>query len=200
MGLRLVTGPATEPVTTLEAKEQLTIAATVTAHDALIGRLISAARAWTEKEAQVAWIDQTWRLTLDAFPAYGEILIPRPPLSSVTSIAYVDSDGATQTLSTDVYDVDTESMPGIVYRAYNQSWPTTRTQRNAVTITYVAGYGDENAEIPEDARHAILMTVAHLFENREASTEKALKDVPMGVRSLLDGFRHGVVPGGYELE
>lgn len=200
MGLKLVTGPASEPVTTLEAKEQLSIAAAVTVHDALIGRLISAARAWTEHEAQASWITQTWRLTVDRFPYGGEIMLPRPPLASVTSVAYVDADGASQTLSTDTYDVDTDGSPGRVYLAYDQSWPTTRFQRAAVTITYTAGYGDENADVPQDVRHAILMQVAHLFERRESTTEAALKETPLAVRALLAPYFHGVVPGGYVLE
>lgn len=200
MGLKLVTGPASEPVTTLEAKQQLSLVAEQTVHDALIGRLIKAARAWTETYAERSWINQTWRLTVSHFPRCGELYLPRPPLASVTSVAYLDSDGASQTLSTDVYDVDADAEPGIVFRAYNQSWPSIRSQRAAVTITYVAGYGDEPSDVPEDARHAILMQVAHLFERREATTEVALKETPMAVKTLLDSFRSGIVPGGYVLE
>lgn len=200
MGLKLATGPAIEPVTLLEAKEQLSIAAAVTTHDALIGRLIAAARAWTETYCGRGWINQTWRLTLSEFPAGGEIVLPRAPLSSVTSITYVDSDGATQTLSTSDYEADTTNEPGRVLRAYNVAWPVARDKKNAVTITYVVGHGDEPADVPEDARHAILMQVAHLFQRREASTEQALHETPLAVRTLLDSYRVGIVPGGYELE
>jgi uncharacterized phage protein (predicted DNA packaging) len=40
-------------------------------------------------------------------------------------------------------------------------------------------------------RHALLMLVAHWYENREASTETALQTVPMGVDMLLGNERVG---------
>ena len=62
------------------------------------------------------------------------------PLIEVTQIQYVDTSGDTQTLGTSVYTVDTDSVPGIVYLAYNQSWPSLRDIPKNVTVSYRCGY------------------------------------------------------------
>jgi uncharacterized phiE125 gp8 family phage protein len=126
-----------------------------------------------------AFLTQTWRYTLDRFPGawcgnlwpsmsagpFGVIELPMPVLQSVSSITYVDNDGVTQTLSTSVYDVDVDHFPGRVLLKYGQVWPVTRVQRNAVTITLVAGYASP-ALVPADWKHALLLLIAHFYQHR----------------------------------
>ena len=95
----------------------------------------------------------------------------KTPLRSVTSITYVDDDGATQTLSSAIYqpvgvwsETNQTKVSGIVL-AYDQDWPSIRLQKEAVTVTYVAGYATD--EIPDNLRHAILLFVGNLYANRE---------------------------------
>ena len=45
----------------------------------------------------------------------------------------------------------------------------------------------------ENPKSAIKLLVEHLYENRAASTEKVLTDIPMGVRHLLSLDRNGIV-------
>jgi uncharacterized phiE125 gp8 family phage protein len=114
-----------------------------------------------------------------------EIVVPRPPLASVTSITYVDGAGATQTLSLSVYTVDTSEEPGRIRLAYGQSWPSIRDQRAAVTVRYVCGYGGPGS-VPEAAKAALKLYVGHLYENREvAITGTIITQVPMAFRSLI---------------
>ena len=47
------------------------------------------------------------------------------------------------------------------------AWPTTFQRDDAIKIEYVIGYGDAAANVPETVRHALLMLVAHYYENRE---------------------------------
>lgn len=68
MGMRLVTAPAVEPVSLEQAKVHLRV--DVPDDDALIGLLISAARAHAENVCRRAFITQQWDLFLDAFPLY----------------------------------------------------------------------------------------------------------------------------------
>lgn len=78
----------------------------------------------------------TFELKLNCF-SYGCIVIPKVPLITVTSITYVDNNGVTQTLGTDIYVVDIANAR--IHLAYGQVWPSTRNQPNAVTVTFVAG-------------------------------------------------------------
>jgi uncharacterized phiE125 gp8 family phage protein len=112
-----------------------------------------------------------------------EILVPRPPLISVSSITYVDGNGTTQTLSAAAYKVDTDSEPGRITPAYGYCWPTTRAEINAIAITYVAGYATR-AAVPASIKQAMLLLIGHWYENREAVGQVG-GTVAMAVESLL---------------
>jgi uncharacterized phiE125 gp8 family phage protein len=137
--IRQTIAPHAEPLALQEVKDHLRIDGDL--EDAHLTALISAARGWVEGFWGRQLVASTFKLTLDAFPAEnGAIVLLNPPLIGVTSITYVDTAGSTQTLSTSDYTVDTESEPGRVVPAYNEDWPDTREQINAVAITYTAGY------------------------------------------------------------
>lgn len=183
--LVLKTAPTTEPVTPAEAKAHLNIALAFVADDATIARFISEARVDAEKETKRAIMTQTWYLYLDEFP--DEIRVPLPPLASVTSIKYVDSDGATQTLAATEYQI-AKGDPAKIMPAYGKSWPGTRDQYDAVTIEYIAGYASA-AAVPEGIKAWILVRVASKYENREATVlGQTVAEIPY-VDRLLDEFR-----------
>ncbi len=125
---------------------------------------------------------------LDDFPLSTESIRPlRSPLSSVTSIGYVDSNGDSQTFSSDDYDVDTTSEPGRIALAYGEVWPTTRSDINAITLTYVAGYGATAASVPEGIKTAIKQLVCHWYDHRETVTISNVvpREIPLAVNALL---------------
>lgn len=169
MNIVLVTGPAVEPISLSDAKKQCK-ADDFTDDDVLINSLIVAARQWAEGETHRALLQQTWRLTLDEFPADGDVIeLPVPPLMAVTSITYVDANGDTQTLATSEYTVDVDAFVGRVFLKYGKVWPVTRDERNAVTITFKSGYGTTAGTVPQAIRSAILLRIADLYENREGA-------------------------------
>lgn len=160
--------------------------------DVLIEDLITASREHCEKTQQRAYITQTWVMKLDAFPGSSMpsksriIEIPRPRLQSITHIKYKDTDGVEQTLDTSVYVVSTfNDQGGSVSLAHNQSWPTVLSEADAVTITFVAGYGDTAAKIPKDIISAIKLILGDLYEHREAQVDIGDLKVNRAVESLL---------------
>jgi len=131
--------PTEYPVTLAELKAHLLV--TGTTDDTLLTSILETAIKEAEEITGKQLALATYATKLDNFPSSDHIVLYRPPLVSVTSITYVDTAGATQTLSTNVYAVDTASQPGRVSLKYDQSWPTDcRGHYNDVTITYVAGY------------------------------------------------------------
>lgn len=181
----LVTLPSAEPVSLSEAKAHLRV--TSTNEDSLINSLITAARMWAEDFTQRALITQTWEYKLDAF--VDEIEIPLPTLQSVTSIQYVDTAGATITLANTEYTVDTAAERGLVRLAYDKSWPSTRTQANAVTIRFIAGYGGA-ASVPGTIKAACLLMLGELYERRETTIVGApISTVPVSAEYLLWPYR-----------
>jgi len=142
MSLTLVTAPTAEPVSLADVKLHLRV--DTTAEDDLIDGLVVSARDYAESFTRRAFPQQTWDLKSDGFPCAPEFYLPKAPCLSVTSIAYIDTDGATQTLATSVYDTDLPTGPmaraGRIFLKYQQVWPQTRDIPNAVTVRFVAGY------------------------------------------------------------
>ena len=185
MGLTLSSGASVEPITTAEAKSQIRV--DTSDDDTLIDNYIVAAREHGEQMTRRAFITQTWVWKLDKFPPGGVMYVPLPPLQSVTSIQYVDANGSTQTWSTDDYDVDISSKPGRIVPVYNGSFPTTRIDTNAVTVTFVAGYGDATTDVPEQLRVAISQLVGHWYEHREeVVTGTIVAKLPNVVETLFN--------------
>ncbi|MCG8670206.1 MAG: head-tail connector protein [Pseudomonadales bacterium] len=177
--------PATEVMTTAEAKTHMRV--TSSADDTYIDAIVAAARQHTEEYLGRSLIMQTWKLYLDCFP--DTIELPRGPVSSVTSIEYLDTAGASQTLSTDVYRVDLKSIYPRITTDYGQVWPSTRDVINSVTVTYVTGYGSAASDIPTPIIQAIKLLVGHLYENREATSAVVIHDVPLAYHYLLSSYR-----------
>ncbi len=188
MALILITAPAAEPVTLAEAKLHLKVDGAD--DDALITTLVTAARRFAERFSRRALVTQTWDLVLDAFPADdGAIFVPRPQLQSVTSITYIDGAGSSQVLAASKYKVDIASQPGRIAPAFGQSWPATRAEMTAVTARFVAGYGAAS-DVPESIKQAILLLLAHWYENREAvHAGTGAARIPLTVEALLRQHR-----------
>lgn len=178
----LYTAPTSEPLTLDEAKEHLRVDGTD--EDMLISSLILAAREYCENYLNKALITQTRELWLDDWPDEDYIKL-KGPLVSVTSIKYYDTDDTETTFASTYYFVDTKSKPGRVGLNYSEIWPTTTLRPfNGVVVRYVCGYGDFD-DVPQIVKNAMLLIIGHLFENREASIDKALSEIPLGVKSLL---------------
>lgn len=187
MPAKLINAPTVEPVSLVEATAHLYV--THSDDDALISAYIAAAREDAERRLGRALISQTWELALEAFPS--AIELPNPPLVSVTSIKYLDTAGVEQTLDPSQYLVDTDSVPGAVVPAYGASWPSIRSQRNAVRVRYVAGYGADGSFVPASIRQWILLRTGALYENRESAVAgQAIQAAPRDFAdALLDAYR-----------
>jgi uncharacterized phiE125 gp8 family phage protein len=183
MSLKLFTPPASEPVSPSEAKAHLRVDGS--ADDALITALIVAARQAAENITGRALVTQTWDLYLDAFDP--TIELPMPPLQAVTSISYTDTDGTVGTLAEAAYKVDTVSEPGRLIPAYGTEWPATRADVNVIMIRFTAGYGAA-AAVPQPIKQWMLLKIGELYENREASAERAAAPMPF-VDALLYPYR-----------
>jgi uncharacterized phiE125 gp8 family phage protein len=151
-------------VTLDEMKDHMNIVDDDT-QDVTIDEFVVAAEDFIEKELCRALLTQTWVLKLDRFPCF-EIRLPRPPLASVSSVTYLDQNGALQTLAGSYYTVDTTGEPGRLYLAYGQTWPLTYAVPNAVTVTYLAGKTTPE-QVASMIKLAIKLTAADMFENRE---------------------------------
>lgn len=178
------TAPTSEPVTLDEV--QLHLRVTDNTEDNLINNLIATARAMAEEYTGRQLMTATWDLYLDRWP-YGAdpILLPRSPVQSVTSITYLDADGASQTWSSSSYALDQYTEPARINLAYDNVYPSARYIGNSIRVRYVSGYTSA-ALVPQPIKAAMLLMIASLYGGREDSSE-----MPTASRNLLDAFRVG---------
>jgi len=186
---KLKTGgaPAVEPVTNAEVKRHIAYADTD--RDADIDAMIEAARTAIEENIGRALITSTWQLKLDEFPGGGaDVMLPMPPLQSVTSITYTDVDGNSQTFAAAKYVVDTFAEPARIALAADQTWPSTYGEINVVTVEFVAGFGDASSDVPAPIVSAVKMLAGDLLDNAEAQVMVQLKENP-AIARLLEPYR-----------
>ena len=209
MAATLVTVPTDEPFNLAELKAHLRV--TATAEDDVIHALATAARQRVEEEIKRALITQTWDYKFDWFEpptSTGNsplvvnkariIELPRPPLQSVSYVTYLNSnqntiylyDAVGSPTVTSSLVVDSTSSPGRIIPSSQAAWPTAYDQINAITVRYVAGYGDTGDSVPTPIKQAILLLVGHWYENRETvNIGNITTEIPMTVEFLLAPYR-----------
>ena len=180
MRLRLKTPPSVEPVSLEEAKNYLKVE--TADDDTLISSLIKSARELIERYLRKALITQTWEMVLD--DGGSMVVIPRPPLQSVTSIKTIAEDGTETVEDPEKYIVELGyDSPGRVMLKSGQTWSIHRGFASFI-VEFIAGYGDQASDVPEIIRQAILQLTAYFYENRGVE-----KVIPFQVRNLINPYR-----------
>lgn len=204
-GIRVISEPSQEQLTVDDVGEHLRLdkygSPLEYPETNWITNAIIAAREVAEGLTGLALAPQELELAIDAFP--GDVCgwvdsqgidLHVAPVTSITSVKYLDGDGTELTLDASAYALDNFVSPGIVYPAYSTSWPVPQSIRNAVRIRMTAGYslpGDSPQQqlLPKSIRAAMLLIVGHLYENRENTSAVKLEEIPMGVTALLERYR-----------
>ena len=203
---QVVTPPGVEPLLLADAKQHLRV--DTTADDTFILSLIRACRFHLERQYEVSLISQTLSLSLDNFPwwwmfrgspnsaawwyydsmYYAQIEL-RGPVQSITSVDYLDASNAPQTLSSSKYTLDDTMLPARLVPTYNTIWPVTALGVvNAVTVTFVTGFGAADTNVPDDIKAALKLLLGHLYENRDqivTDARVAAIQMPFGVDQLM---------------
>jgi len=166
--------------------------APTSSEDTYLEGIIKAVRLYFEEHLlNRALITQIWEYYLDKFPESDDFIeIPKPPLQSITSLIYTDSDGTANTFSSDDYSVDSVSEMGRLVLGYNKSWPTaTLTPQNPIKITFTVGYGVATTDVPELIRQGILVYCADMYEVRQTVITGTMVNKLSFVEKMLQGYR-----------
>jgi uncharacterized phiE125 gp8 family phage protein len=202
-GLIRTAAPAEEPVSVAAAQAHLRLDADAEAE--LLAALVAGAREVAETMTGRALVTQSWTVSLDGWAdgaggrpaglapaprcARLALALPRPPLISVETVTTFDADGAGSVWAPSAYFVDRAAAPGRIVRLRGAPWPTPGRPLGGIEIAFTAGYGDA-ASVPAALRQAILLLVAHWFENREPVPPRTIgAPVPAAVYGLLAPYR-----------
>lgn len=211
--LTVITGPSEEPVCIDILRRHLRV--DYLDDDDLLGMYLTSARMLAEQYLSRALITQTLQWTVGRrmmpvaagpnpyvplfFPggnAFGlpnmdrvPLELPRSPAQSVSTVQISGPDGALQTLDASSYVLDSLLQPAnlrLLPDAINGPI-------NFISITYIAGYGDNPQSIPMPIIHAVMMMAAYLYENR-GDTDA---EIPAAARALMDPYRIITFGGQY---
>lgn len=170
--LIVVTAPAVEVVTVDEAKINARVE--IDDEDHWFERRITMAREQCERLTERAIGAQTLQYRVDGWPR--SIVLPRPPLTAVVSVKYLDGLGVEQTLSTSAYYTSQSDSQASIEWYPGTTLPTLADRRDTVRVNYTAGYTPSTC--PLIIKAWIEMAVARMYEHRELSAERIAAEHP----------------------
>ena len=204
-GNRITVDPASEPVTLSEMKTHLRIDGAE--EDDFLTDAIAEARQEIEDLTGLAFITQTWQLTIDRWPTGQEpwwdgvrqghintlagphrsLELPRYPLQSITSVTtYDEASNSSAVTVASTFDVDTQQLPGRMTLQSGASWPTALRANNAIEVVYVAGYGAAS-DVPNPLKRAIKSVVGYLYSHRGDDCD--ISDALASVSATIDRYK-----------
>ena len=182
---KLVTAPATVPVTLEEAKLHLNV--THTEEDSLITALVLAATQHLDGYTGIlgrCLITQTWEQEFKGLSArHNALRLQLAPANSVTSFMYTDISGAAQTLAASGFELLVDDLG-----PYLNVIEIPATDSGRIKVTYTAGYGDA-AAVPEALKAAIRLHTGSLYEMREREVVGASLSESMIYCDLIAPYR-----------
>jgi uncharacterized phiE125 gp8 family phage protein len=179
----LIAGPAVEPVTLAAMRDYLRL--DDTAEDDLVAALIKAARLLVEASSGRQLIEQSWRITLERWPAGRVVMLPVSPLMRIERLRVYDAAGVGTDLAAPHYRADPASDPPRVI--VEQTAPEPGRAGQGIEIDAVAGFGAGAADVPAALTQSIRLLVARWFENRgDAPAEPML---PPDLAALVAPYR-----------
>ena len=165
-----------EPVSVAEMRGHLRLSSDETAEDALIARLIPAARAAIEAAARRLLRPARFRVMLAAWPRLGLLPLPLSPLVTVLSAGRLDAGGTLTEIEPGPIRIgpDPWEAPCLLF---GPDLPPLGAASARVEVS--AGCGGEGPPVPEPLVQALRLTVADWFENRgDAGREGTPRPLP----------------------
>ena len=166
MAIDIVTPAASEPITLTEAKNFLRV--DHTNDDTLISALITSARQLCEEYTRRILVTTTIDEYYDKFPTNryenlsNLIYLSRGPVSSITSLKYVNEIGSEVTISSSLYITDLISEPARVQSV--SGWFAAAGVVNQVIVRYVVG--TSVSSIPKPLIQGMMLVISDLYDQR----------------------------------
>jgi uncharacterized phiE125 gp8 family phage protein len=151
--------PPEEPITLARAKRHLRVV--LSDEDQDIQGMITAAREMLEKRVNRALTPRT--VEERAFRFTEGMPLSFVPYLDGLAVGYTDPDGNAQTLSNSALYLDTSVTPPRMYSAFGETWPATQPSRDAVTLSYRAGY---DGNTPAPLIQWMLLAIGTMYDHR----------------------------------
>ena len=194
MRTSILTAASTEALRLGDIKRHLRLSTAATDEDKELKIFRAAARQYAEDYTGRKFIKQRVYFYRDEWPSESFIRLPFAPLSSAptTGIVYKKSDGSSTTWSSTAWEVSTVREPGVIHLGFNESWPSdTLWNVDPIRVEYRCGYSSQSTALPGAIQHAMLLLVAHMYENREntVASYQLLREIPDAAKALLNPYK-----------
>ena len=191
MPLTVVTEAARQPVDLCDLKLHLKLVvencADYTVEDNLLSSLIAAACASFETKRKTQLIEAEYRWDFTEFS--DKLELPRPPLMSVSKVAYIDTAGDEQTIADSNYEVQANRTPGYVrfYPDYEFPEDVDTDIEYPVQVTYKCGYGKSHQDVPSNIRLFMKNIIGTYYMQRESMV---ISHSALSVEDLREQMTH----------
>ena len=158
-----------DPVTLDEVLQHLRLTSTSAEEDTELLNMITAATEYAENITKRNLRGSTVTKHLTSFPSplyrlKSGITLTKGPVASITSVKYYDTDNVQQTVDPSAYRLVIVDNNSTLYPAIGGNWPSDCNEEPfAIEVIYVL----DATGIPQAIKHAILLIVGALYENRE---------------------------------
>ena len=184
MVYKRIVKPAVFPVTLEEAKANARIEHSE--EDLLIQGMLEAASEHCERIQSKAYGLQSWQAAFEHFPLFPKVLLRKAPFHSLKKFYYLNA------LSQEVlfqegtdFMVDDTGLFARIILLDGFSFPTDPASGNCFRVEFDCG-NDVMSDVDRTARQAILMLVAHWYDNRGTVIVGAVsKEMEFAVHALL---------------
>ena len=189
MALICLTAPVVEPVDLKQAKLFLRVEHDV--DDGLIEGMIKSARQAIEAFTARSLLRQEWRFTLNAGYAAAQsdqhylscgynsggkgIELPRSPFLELLCEPKIIDDYGTRPIRN--YRLDPAGRLANMH--FGPEVAQVLSGKSSLQIDFAAGYGTRPSEVPDPIKHALLMIVTQLYDNRSGANDNTSLSVPM---------------------
>jgi uncharacterized phiE125 gp8 family phage protein len=186
MSAILLTAPAVEPVSLDEARAFLRVE--YHDDDEGIAALAAGARIHVEAATRRALITQSWRISLDGWPADGRLEVRPGPLQSLSAACVYDLENMAHDIDLQAFVLDLAAS-ALVFAPW--AVPAPGRPNAGIALDVVVGYGDAAIDVPEPLRQAIRLLIAHWYDNRGVVVAGAMTSpvLPQTVAALLAPYR-----------
>lgn len=167
-------------ISTADLKTHLRV--THSDEDALIGAYRTAACQFVEAYCNTRLTESTVEFYASGFAAIIEL--PLAPIVRVNSVKYSTAKGAAlSTLSSSEYYSEINRKPAVI--KFITSPSVDSEDPTPVVISADVGQGTT----PEALIQAVRFLVGHYYEHRQAAEAATIKEIPIGIFSLLEPYR-----------
>lgn len=140
-----------------------------------------------------SWQEGTFDLPVSEVRSQADFFhLPRGPVQSISSFNSVGRDDSLTAFTE--FNLDNDSDAPRIYLKSDKTWPTDLRSRNAIQITVVYGYGNNEIDVPGDITTAIKIVLTPLYEDRGCENDAQYapngkaSSMPSGAACLLDPY------------